>query len=211
MATFRSIIWHKLFLFSLHLLHFVGRILFEGQMASLKYNITACWLIRSVTVKLTVFEVQTTFLLLFAFADNVLYLTQLNSASCSWRCLIFCCCSSITPAFDGLKWTLLNGAAKYKDPLDDDVCVVVSESLRWLMYSMITDVRQSIQSFVTAKTQGVGWGPQKDPILSGLAYIDSHNSAATQKWWVFPHHNRFLNHMRLCRIRHDAHMFASLM
>ncbi len=60
------------------------------------------------------------------------YLTQLNSASCSWRCLIFCCCSSITPAFDGSNWTLLNGApAKCEDPLDDDVCMDVSE------YSMI--------------------------------------------------------------------------
>jgi hypothetical protein len=45
----------------------------------------------------------------------------------------FCCCSSITPAFDESKWTFLNGAlAEYEDPLDDDVCVDVSE------YSMIT-------------------------------------------------------------------------
>jgi hypothetical protein len=55
--------------------------------------------------------------------------------------LIFCCCSSITPVFDGSTWTLLNGApAKYEDPLDDDVCIDVSELLHWLMYSMITDV-----------------------------------------------------------------------
>ncbi len=33
------------------------------------------------------------------FAGNILYWTQLNSASCSWRCLIFCCCSSITPIY----------------------------------------------------------------------------------------------------------------
>jgi hypothetical protein len=43
--------------------------------------------------------------------------------------------------FDGSTWTLLNGApAKYEDPLDDDVCIDVSELLHWLMYSMITDV-----------------------------------------------------------------------
>ena len=67
---------------------------------------------------------------------------------------MFCSCSSITPAFDGSKWKLLNGApAKYEDPLDDDGCVDVSVSLCWLMYSMITDVEQSIQTFDAEKNE----------------------------------------------------------
>ncbi len=38
------------------------------------------------------------------------------------------CCSSITPAFDGSNWTILNGAAaEYEDPLDDVVFVDVAE------------------------------------------------------------------------------------
>ncbi len=56
MANFCSIIWLKLFLSSLHLLHFVGRILFDGQMASRKCDTTACWLIWSVIVKLFLFR-----------------------------------------------------------------------------------------------------------------------------------------------------------
>ncbi len=152
MTTFRSIVWHKLFLSSIHLLHFVGKILFKDQMASHKYEAMACWLIWFVAVKLTLFKVWTTFLPLLALAGNVLYLTRLNSARCSWRCLIFCCCFSITPTFDGSKWTLLNGApAKYEDPLDDDACVDISELIHWLPYSMITDVGRSIQSFGAAK------------------------------------------------------------
>jgi hypothetical protein len=54
---------------------------------------------------------------------------------------IFCCCSSITPAFDGSNWTFLNGAAaEYEDPLDDVVCVDVSE------YSMITPKNEVVCS-----------------------------------------------------------------
>ncbi len=33
-------------------------------------------------------------------------------------------------------------------------------------------------------------------------------STASQKWWVFPHHNRILNTIGSCRILHDAHMFG---
>ncbi len=143
MATFCSIIWHKLFLSSPYLLHFVGRILFDGQMASRKYDATACWLIWSVAVKLFLFDVRTTFLPPLAFAGNVLYLTRLNSASCSWRSLIFWCCSSITPAFDESNWTFLNGdTAEYEDLLNDVVCMDVSE------YSMITQKMRFCAAFL---------------------------------------------------------------
>jgi hypothetical protein len=54
-------------------------------------------------------------------------------------------------------------------------------------------------------------GPQKDPIVSGLVYVDSSTSTATQKWWVFPHHIRFLNHMD-CVESYTMHTsFISLM
>ncbi len=48
----------------------------------------------------------------------------------------------------------------------------------------------------------------KDPIVSGTAYLYFLTSVATQKWWVFPHHNRFRNTMGSCRILHNVHMFC---
>ena len=126
-ATLRRIIWQRLFLSSLHWLHFFGNILFDGQTASRKYDPTVCWLIWSVAVILTFFDVQITFFPLLAFAGNILYFAWLNSASCSWRFLIFCCCASITPAKDGSMLTLLNGAPdEYEDPFKDVECVAVS-------------------------------------------------------------------------------------
>ncbi len=106
---------------------FFGNILFDGQTASRKYDPTVCWLIWSVAVILTFFDIQITFFPLLAFAGNILYFAWLTLASCSWRFLIFCCCASITPAKDGSMLTLLNGAPdEYEDPLKDVECVAVS-------------------------------------------------------------------------------------
>ncbi len=93
------IIWHKHLLSSLHLLQLFGSILFPGQMAYLTFVATACWFMWSIGVILTFFDDLKTFLTLLAIAGNVLYQTQLNSASSSWSSLIYCFCSSFIPTY----------------------------------------------------------------------------------------------------------------
>jgi len=140
---------------SLHLLHLLGRMLFDGQMASRKYGATTCWLIWSVGVILIFLIVRTTFLPLLALLDNVLYLTLLNSASCCCRCLIFWSCSSITEAYDGSMLTFLNGlSAGYNDPVDVDECVVVSESFIRLIWFMMSEIAMF---YVFRKKWGFVW------------------------------------------------------
>ncbi len=106
-----SIIWHKLLLSSLHLLQHFGCILFPGQMVSLTLKATACWFMSSVRVILTFFDDLKTFLPLLAFPGNVLYQTQLNSASSSWSCLICCFWSSIIPKYCVSTLTFCKGGA----------------------------------------------------------------------------------------------------
>ncbi len=53
----------------------------------------------SIGVIFTFFDDLKPFLLLLAFAGNVLYQTQLNSASSSRSCLICCFCFSIIPTY----------------------------------------------------------------------------------------------------------------
>ncbi len=65
----------------------------------------------SVAVILTFFDVIKTFFPLLAFAGNVLYQTQLNSASSSWTCLICCFCSSIIPTYCVSTLTFRKGDA----------------------------------------------------------------------------------------------------
>ncbi len=57
-AILFSIIWHKLLLWSHHLLQLFGSIVFPGQMASLTYEATASWFMWSVAVILIFFDVS---------------------------------------------------------------------------------------------------------------------------------------------------------
>ncbi len=56
----------------------------------------------SIGVIFTFVDDLKTFLTLLAIAGNVLYQTQLNSASSSWSCLICCFCSSFIPTVNRL-------------------------------------------------------------------------------------------------------------
>ncbi len=85
----------------------------------------------SVAVILIFFDFLKTFFPLLAFPGNVLYQTQLNSASSSWSCLICCLCSSIIPTYCVSALTIRKGGAMSQSAdtadadADEDVDVVL--------------------------------------------------------------------------------------
>ncbi len=91
----------------------------------------------TVGVILTFFDDLETFFPLLAFAGNVLYRTQLNSASSSWSCLICCFCSPIIPTYCVSTLTFCIGGAmsQFADTADADADEDVNVVLESICFS----------------------------------------------------------------------------
>jgi hypothetical protein len=89
----------------------------------------------SVWVILTFFDDLKTFLPLLAFAGNVLFQTQLNSASSSLSSLICCFCSSIIPKYCVSILTFCKGGAMSQsaDTVDADADADADEDVHFVV------------------------------------------------------------------------------
>ncbi len=107
----------------------------------------------SVAVILIFFDVLKTFFPLLAFPGNVLYWTQLNSASSSWSSLIYCFCSSIIPTYCVSTLTFCKGGAMSQcadtaDADDDEDVDIVLGSICFSCPSTIVDEQCKVNVIV---------------------------------------------------------------